>query len=63
MKSCLFWVEKKNCDFRIIIPVFDVMQEKPIRFLIYDNNSFYYEIADKFEPILNKWDNNISGTE
>jgi hypothetical protein len=54
MKSCLFWVKKKTCDVDIVIPVFDVMQEKPVRFLIYDNDGFCYKPANDFIPIKEK---------
>jgi hypothetical protein len=57
MKSCLFWVKKKKA-IDIIIPVFDVMQENPIRFLIYDQieGGFSYERASKFLPLAETWE-------
>jgi hypothetical protein len=58
MKSCLFWVKEEIWDEENkIIPVFDVMRELPIRFLIYneDKQIFEYRTASHYKPIANDW--------
>ena len=55
MKTCLFWVKKKNTDKEIFIPVFDVLYGINAQFLVYEDNQFYYKLADDYEPISNDW--------
>lgn len=56
MKTCLFWVNRKNTDKQIIVPVFDVLEGINAQFLVYEDNQFYYEIADNYEPLTTDWD-------
>ena len=55
MRTCLFWVIEDSTNK--IIPVFDVMREIPIRFLVYNekNSIFEYKMSVKYKPIANDW--------
>jgi uncharacterized protein YbdZ (MbtH family) len=53
MKTCLFWVKEKWSEK--IIPVFDVVENNGVWFLIYDNDKFKYTITENYSPVANEW--------